>query len=102
MLVYSPFEDLEEYLDHILKKKKSKSKSNGSFNRKRKNSVANDFVQPLNDSASSSNSSVCQNTAKKSFKRRILEPEVHSQSSEDYELMMERMQLEAKSRIHFA
>ena len=102
MLVYSPFDDLEEYLDHILKKNKSKSKKSksGSLCRKRKNSV--EFIQPLNDSASSASSSVCQNTAKKSYKRPNLEPELQSQSSEDYELMMERMQLEAKSKIHFA
>ena len=95
LLLYSPFDDLEEYLDHILKKKKSKNNCHG---RKRKPTTKS----PLNDTVSSNESPTCDKKAKKCHQIQFNEPTIPPQSSEDYELMMERMQLQANSNIHFA
>ena len=90
-------------MDHILKKKKPASRQ---LPGKRKLTSV-EKVPDLNESTGSvrdKNGHAIK--SQKSFKRQLIENPVENSlnldGSDDYELLMERMQIEANQKIHFA
>ena len=100
--MFSPFTDVESYMDHILKAKKSKKKVT-SGERKRKLPPGDNAVADLNDSDVIRNTNGLVVKSQKSYKTRLLqENSVNSEVSTDYETQMQRLNIEANQNIHFA
>ena len=95
--MFSPFTDVESYMDHILKVKKPKKKASSG---KRKMPPADNVVADLNDSTVIRDTNGVVVKSQKSYKMQLLQD--NSEVSTDYESQMRRLNIEANQNIHFA